>query len=356
MLLPVLDVAIGIVFVFLLFSLVVTALNEVVLSKLDLRARFLKEGLSELLQSSSKTAEGKLAIRLHDFFQHGLISSLSRSKYDPKAKGTKGVPSYIPGKSFVLTLLSLVTEGKDPDRIPDMRAQIEEIGNDPLKKTLLALYDDAAGDLDHFKANLENWFNESMDRVGGWYKRYAQQCLLAFSFLLAVACNVDSIRIIQSLSTDSKLRESLVNQAAKFSDAQPPEVPATEKLRNFKDALAELGGAGLPIGWNDSSGQRLIQGLPQPQDALSVKFWQGNLFTHQTLGVASLWFTAFTGWMITALAASFGAPFWFDTLNRFIDIRGVGRAPEEKDSTAPKKKSTGKESYIVTGDSEKKSS
>ena len=51
--------------------------------------------------------------------------------------------------------------------------------------------------------------------------------------------------------------------------------------------------------------------------------------------------------MITALAASFGAPFWFDTLNKFIDIRGVGRAPEEKDPTAPKKKATGKESYTV---------
>lgn len=346
--LPVLDVVIGIVFVFLLFSLVVTALNEVVLSKLDLRARFLKEGLSELLQSNSKTAEGKVAIRVQDFLQHGMISSLSRSRYDPKAKGTKGVPSYIPGKSFVLALLSLVTEGKDPQRISDMRDQIDKVGNESLKKTLLALYDDAGGDLDHFKANLENWFNESMERVGGWYKRYAQQCLLAFALLLAITCNVDSIRIIQSLSIDSKLRESLVNQAAKYSDAQPADAPAMEKLRNFKGALAELGGTGLPIGWNDSSSQRLIQGLPQPQTVLTAEFWQGNLFSHKTLGVFGLWFTAFTGWMITALAASFGAPFWFDTLNKFIDIRGVGRAPEEKDPTAPKKKATGKESYTVT--------
>jgi hypothetical protein len=353
--LPVLDVAIGIVFVFLLFSLVVTALNEVILSKLDLRARFLKEGLSELLQSSGKTAEGQLTIRLQDFLQHGMISSLSRFRYDPKAKGTKGVPSYIPGKSFVLALLSLITEGKDPQRISDLRAQIDKIGNESLQKTLLALYDDAAGDLDQFKANLENWFNESMDRVGGWYKRYAQQCLLAFSLLLAVACNVDSIRIIQSLSTDSKLRESLVAQAAKYSDAQPADAPAKEKMRNFKSALAELGGAGLPIGWNDSSGQRLIQGLPPAQNLLSARFWQGDFLTHQTLGVASLWFSALTGWIITALAASFGAPFWFDTLNRFIDIRGVGRAPEEKDSTAPKKKATGKESYVRTGDSKKES-
>jgi hypothetical protein len=55
--------------------------------------------------------------------------------------------------------------------------------------------------------------------------------------------------------------------------------------------------------------------------------------------------------LLTALAASLGAPFWFDTLNRFMDIRGVGRAPEEKDSTAPKRRAAAAESYLRTGDS-----
>ena len=148
----------------------------------------------------------------------------------------------------------------------------------------------------------------------------------------------DSIRIIQSLSTDSKMRTSLVQQAAKFAEGQPADVPAVEKLRNFKDAVADLGGTGIPIGWNDASSQRLFQGLPQPRNILSAQFWRGDLFSRKTLGVFGLWFTALTGWLITTLAASFGAPFWFDTLNKVIDIRGVGRAPEEKDPTAPKKK------------------
>lgn len=41
------------------------------------------------------------------------------------------------------------------------------------------------------------------------------------------------------------------------------------------------------------------------------------------------------GWLLTALAATLGAPFWFDTLNRIISIRATGKAPEE-DPKSPK--------------------
>ncbi len=121
-----LDVAIGTVFIFLLFSLVVTAANEIWLSLLDKRAAFLKEGLEELLRGSG-------AVSATALLNHGLISALSRGSYDANKKtpgflkqlaigllpaslckkgklttGTEGVPSYIPGKSFVLAVLSLI--------------------------------------------------------------------------------------------------------------------------------------------------------------------------------------------------------------------------------------------------------
>jgi hypothetical protein len=51
---PVLDVAIGTIFVFLLFSLVLSALNEVVLSFFDQRAKFLQMGLKELLGNDQR--------------------------------------------------------------------------------------------------------------------------------------------------------------------------------------------------------------------------------------------------------------------------------------------------------------
>jgi hypothetical protein len=33
------------------------------------------------------------------------------------------------------------------------------------------------------------------------------------------------------------------------------------------------------------------------------------------------------GWIIAAGAALFGAPFWFDVLQRFVQLRGTGRPP-----------------------------
>ena len=42
----------------------------------------------------------------------------------------------------------------------------------------------------------------------------------------------------------------------------------------------------------------------------------------------------FLGWLLTALAVSMGAPFWFDLLNKFIVIRSTvkpkEKSPEEK--------------------------
>ena len=344
----ILDVAIGVVFVFLLFSLVVSALNEVILSYLDKRAEFLKQGISELFRDSGATKPaGKTFISVDNFLQHGLITVLSRGKYragdsaappDPKASATAGVPSYIPGKSFVLALVSLVTEGKDPKALGDLRPTIEALGNHELKETLLSLYDDARGSLDHFKANIENWFNESMDRVGGWYKRYAQQWLLGLSLLLAIFCNVDSIRIISALSNDKTLRETMVEQAKAYANstpvdpAAPPAGEPAEKIKKFKEAMDTLGGTGLPIGWSSAVSTPLFAAKGWPEAVLA-------------------WLSAIIGWGVTGLAASLGAPFWFDLLNRFMDIRGVGRAPEESDTTASKKPSTGVESYVITGDS-----
>jgi hypothetical protein len=41
-----------------------------------------------------------------------------------------------------------------------------------------------------------------------------------------------------------------------------------------------------------------------------------------------LW--ALFGWTVTAVAALFGAPFWFDTLQSIIRRKGSGPSPAEK--------------------------
>ena len=46
--------------------------------------------------------------------------------------------------------------------------------------------------------------------------------------------------------------------------------------------------------------------------------------------------THIAGWILTAIAASLGAPFWFDTLNKFMNVRAAGTSPTEKGSDKSK--------------------
>lgn len=39
------------------------------------------------------------------------------------------------------------------------------------------------------------------------------------------------------------------------------------------------------------------------------------------------WLRAIVGWFLTALAVSMGAPFWFDLLSKFLNVRGAGIRP-----------------------------
>jgi hypothetical protein len=45
---------------------------------------------------------------------------------------------------------------------------------------------------------------------------------------------------------------------------------------------------------------------------------------------SSYWWTLFFGWLITAFATLFGAPFWFDALQTIIRLKGSGPSPKEK--------------------------
>ena len=95
----ILDVAIGMVLVYLILSLVVTSLNEMVASFLKLRAENLADGIRELL-GDGKGQPG-VKVDASAFFKHPIIDSLS--------KGPDGKPSYIPSRTFALAVLDLVT-------------------------------------------------------------------------------------------------------------------------------------------------------------------------------------------------------------------------------------------------------
>ena len=97
--------------------------------------------------------------------------------------------------------------------------------------------------LEAFQLQLEQWFDDSMNRVSGWYKRQTQFLLFAIGLVVALLFNVNMIAIAGKLSTDKDARDKLVTMAIKEADAlkNDPRVKkkaiAIEELHAKKEAI-----------------------------------------------------------------------------------------------------------------------
>lgn len=326
----ILDIALGMVFLFVLISLLCSAVNEMIAQFLRMRARNLEEGLINLLQSGDGN---KLA---DDLYKHPLINGLSK-------EGQK--PSYIPPKNFALALMDIMTgnTGKLPS---DNKALIETIEKQGLfakteaGKSIILLLHEAGNDAEKARKNLEGWYNDAMDRVGGWYKQKTQIIIFIIALIVCTALNIDAIKISQTLWTDIALRQALVEAASSTDiaglmaqqpaeqkmpadgDDKSPEQPdnqvesdtATTNAVAIKriEQPAQTAGAligqirelHLPIGWKKPDGQWAFAGFGFME-----------------------WLVKIMGILITTFAGSLGAPFWFQLLNKIVDLRAAGKQP-----------------------------
>jgi hypothetical protein len=304
-----LDVAIGLVFVFVLVSIVCTAIREGIESFLKTRASYLELGIRELLHDRDAAGLAR------QFFNHPLIYGLYGGGYSATPTGgllptglTRGrnLPSYIPTRSFALALMDMAARGPDVDHVSshpgsgmltfdEMRTNVTRLGNPAVQRVLLTALDSAQGNLQQAQANIEAWYDSSMDRVSGWYKRATQWMLFVIALFVVVVMNIDSLRIAEYLHREEAARRALV-AGAERAVADPNFV-----AQSYSAARTELSSYSLPIGWTRPAGD------PKPVvNGLSI-----------------------FGWLITAFAASLGAPFWFDLLNKLMVIRSTVK-PHEK--------------------------
>ncbi len=319
-----LDIVIGLIFVYLLLSLICSALNEIIERFLKNRAVDLERGIRELLHEE----KGKGLLKA--FYEHPLVSGLFKDQYDPEK--TRKLPSYIPARTFALALMDIVLPGQAETAsgtagatattaatgaisapTSALREAIGNLGNADVKRALTALVDAAGNDISKARENIEAWYNNSMERVSGWYKRRSQLFILVLGFLVVVAINADTIAITTSLSRDKAARDSLVAAAQDYVKKQPDTGEAAARVKDYSDKIRNLG---LPFGWKD--GKPLpISGKAKSEESMS-------------------WPLKVIGWLITTVAISLGAPFWFDLLNKFMAVRSSmkpkEKSPEEEKS------------------------
>ena len=220
----ILDVAIGLVFVYLVLSLIGTATNEFLASLMKRRAKDLEKGLVELLQDDSGVNGKGVVAALYD---HPLIDSLYRGDIGGTGARKADLPSYIPSRSFALALLDLV-QGRDKGtpsaasgttpsasttgagaaasagQVQALRVALDSsplfAAYPDLRQAIHALVDAAGDDMGQVRTNVEGWFNAAMDRVSGWYKRRTQYLVLGIGLFLAAIANADTFAIGDALA------------------------------------------------------------------------------------------------------------------------------------------------------------
>jgi len=374
-----LEIAIGVIFVYLLMSLLCSALAEFIESLFKFRARDLEKGISKLLSNPELT---------ESFFNQPMVKTMFQGRK----------PSYIPARTFSLALWNMATAAAEgtPTSIAGVTKDIRllrsaittmppDVLPDDLKGALITLIDEAGGDFDKARANIEAWYDDAMDRVSGWYKRRTHWILIALGFLLAVALNVDSINIVKVLSHNEELRTTVVAAAENYAKAPlpgttptpsatptatptatttPTTTPATtptvaaspaptagasapaatptpksadeqfkeasERINNIQGKLNELG---LPIGWAFAPDKTDAKYYKGDEKKFDQSLYDSDLKAYMTdprrTPTADELPTKLLGLLLTAFAVSQGAPFWFDLLNKIIVIRSTVK-PHEK--------------------------
>ena len=348
-----LSVVIGLAFAYLLLSLICAAANELIAWFFDLRANTLRKGIATMLGEHDvrtrwerlwawitlRTPTGPVVDKLYD---HGLIQGLAQGG---------PLPAYIPSRAFALALLDQLKEksieklkaaGETPSdeqgpigdakEVKQLREAIDLMPNPQLQQVLRSLLDRTVDDMDTARTRIAAWYDDTMDRVSGWYKRRSQVQVLLCAVLVTLAVNADTITLSKRLWSDRAFA-SAINQAARqYVDAhkdalKPPQSanpnptdnnsanpnPATQPnpqtptkaVADIEQSYVTLVEAGMPFGWHEHVPDRVHQ---------------------RTEFLHFLWLKAL-GLLLTILALLQGAPFWFDVLSKVV--RSAGPKPEK---------------------------
>jgi hypothetical protein len=388
---PIIETAIGLVFVYLLLSMICSALQEWIATLFGLRSKTLFEGITKMLC-------GDLNLR-DQIYAHPLIEGLSRKSWLDKRLGRDARPSYISSETFSKAFLAAATV---PQALAAKTMPVNADNGKPLhantQEVIATLHAVAPGSIDELRKNVAKWYDDAMDRVSGWYKRKTQGILLVLGLIVAAAFNADSVMLARAFWADPNLRAGVVAAAQQYAkdhpngvdspsiaanaqmsnsappsgdqasasdiannypsttDEKPSKPPAPEPTysaqqveraeqqyraasaylqQTSNDAWTKLTNLKVPIGWcSDSaaSGTTAQKATTEPEPDADGAEEAGLPCTpdRQLPHGRSAWLMKISGLLITMIALSQGAPFWFDLLKKVTNLRLTGDAPDEK--------------------------
>ena len=162
-----------------------------------------------------------------------------------------------------------------------------------------------------------------MERASGVYKRNSKGLALIISFCIAVVANADSFHMISRLSTDSILRDALVKSAVALEES----CQSDDSLDCIKSTTQQnLDELSLPLGWSCVNFEQQTS-LRAPFFCKNIENTDNLLKSPNYFVISIKIFKKFLGLIVSTVAFSMGASFWFDILGKIINVRNTGMKP-----------------------------
>lgn len=342
----ILEVAIGLVFAWLILSVATMEIQNWISHRLDMRAKFLEESILDMFKNEQSLVD--------QFYNHPAIKELS--KLDKKGNLKK--PDNIPPSVFAEVAVEvLLNAGKQGEEVPaeSMSFDVMQSGLNQAKSMnpeLSRLIDricptlglDTSGQLGvsygieditkkvaEYRKNAEKWFDNIMGSASSWYKQNAMAWAFGIGLVLAVVFNIDTINITQQLWREPTVRQALVAQAQNFELVDGTD--NISQVPGYFDSLA------MPVGWTsipaaDASVCR--QSITVTAEG-NIAYLAGNecrtIVNIPRINDLWGWVIKLLGIVISAFAARQGAPFWFDLLRKMVSLRSATQ-PTKKEEEA----------------------
>lgn len=337
-----LEVFIALSFIYLLLSLFSSILMEYFATLLRLRATTLKETIAKML------GESKLNDKLVTaFYNLPIIKTLGDQRFIWGSLQGNSMPHDIDVKSFVSAMLQLLNNSRSNGNsaaLSDQLIEHNDLLNREIKDQLLHYWNKAKGVPADFERELEEWYHLMMLKTTAWYKRKVQYVLIFIGFILALLFNGDTLRLVSDLYQQDEVRQELVKSASDYikNNAPPKSVnqsqandtstsgttPASDSILRMKiDSLnieiASMYKRNLQktqglLGWQDTFSTISRPYLKATRDSCASSKKCTKLHMHYSIRNLS-WF-AILGYLLTGLAISMGANFWFDMLKKLFDV------------------------------------
>lgn len=344
---PVIDTVLSIAFIYFIFSVITSFFVEYLTFRRKQRGIFLYQALSKVLQDNGINKKNFT----HRLYEHPMIRSMKESNEE--------FPSYISDTMFSQCLIDIViadqqntTVSQDSNnqfvfhsnntvhpyeaftnavqqlKYSDLKIFLEtfihQSANISAQSSTSISIDRSAKQYELLQSHIQNWYNSYMDRVSGWYKRKLSKTLLIIGILVATVFNLDSLVIIKRLWVDKQLRETLTKDANTYIANNPKYEELANKdpnklISKIDSIYTKVGLYNLPIGWGNEQDTIAVN----KQHSQIIQYSDSNIY--KKIG----WYLMkVLGILLSGIALSFGAPFWFDVMNKITNMRKAGIKPK----------------------------